>query len=121
VWGNTSKETSPEGKGRSGPLRALSLVGVELSDLQDQTLLDHREDHELVHTLYHYRKRANTPSRYSRWIKDYYEEGRMYPQPKVAAAVTGRVLYSDPNAQGIDKKTNEFRRCVRAGDGHTPS
>jgi DNA polymerase I len=42
----------------------------------------------------------------------------MYPQPKVAAAVTGRVLYSDPNAQGIDKKkTNEFRRCVRAADG----
>jgi DNA polymerase I len=118
VWGNTSKETSPDGKGRNGPLRALSLLGVELSDLQDQTLLDHREDHELVHTLYLYRKKANTLSRYSRWIPDFYEEGRMYPQPKVAAAVTGRVLYSDPNAQGIDKKeTDEFRRCVRAEDG----
>jgi DNA polymerase I len=117
VWGNTSKETSPEGKGRNGALRALSLLGVELSDLQDQTLLDHREDHELVHTLYLYRKKANTLSRYSRWIPDFYEEGRMYPQPKVAAAVTGRVLYSDPNAQGIDKKTDEFRRCVRAKDG----
>jgi DNA polymerase I len=118
VWGNTSKETSTEGKGRNGPLRALSLVGVKLSDLQDQTLLDHREEHELVHTLYLYRKKANTLSRYSKWIADFYEEGRMYPQPKVAAAVTGRVLYSDPNAQGIDKKkTNEFRRCVRAADG----
>src|SRR5829696_1775335 len=118
VWGNTSKETSPDGKGRSGALRALSLLGVELSDLQDQTLLDHREDHELVHTLYLYRKKANTLSRYSRWIPDFYEEGRMYPQPKVAASVTGRVLYSDPNAQGIDKhRTNEFRRCVRAEDG----
>jgi hypothetical protein len=51
VWGNTSKETSPDGKGRNGALRALSLVGVELPDLQDQTLLGHREDHELVHTL----------------------------------------------------------------------
>src|SRR5215204_2199267 len=120
VWGNTSKETSPEGKGRNSALRALSLLGVDLSDLQDQTLLDHREDHELVHTLYLYRKKANTLSRYSRWIADFYEEGRMYPQPKVAAAVTGRVLYSDPNAQGIDKKTtNEFRRCVRAEDGRT--
>jgi DNA polymerase I len=118
VWGNTSKETSPDGKGRNGALRALSLVGVELSDLQDQTLLDHREDHELVHTLYLYRKKANTLSRYSRWIPDFYEQGRMYPQPKVAAAVTGRVLYTDPNAQGIDKKkTDEFRRCVRAADG----
>jgi len=117
VWGNTNKEISPEGKGRNGALRALSLVGVELSDLQDQTLLDHREDHELVHTLYLYRNKANTLSRYSRWIPDFYEEGRMYPQPKVAA-VTGRVLYSDPNAQGIDKKkTDEFRRCVRAEDG----
>src|SRR5215216_4836104 len=120
VWGNTSKETSPEGKGRNGALRALSLLGVDLGDLQDQTLVDHREDHELVHTLYLYRKKANTLSRYSRWIKDFYEEGRMYPQPKVAAAVTGRVLYSDPNAQGIDKKnTDEFRRCVRAEDGRT--
>jgi DNA polymerase-1 len=118
VWGNTSKETSPEGKGRNGALRALSLLGVGLSDLQDQTLLDHRDDHELVHTLYLYRKKANTLSRYSRWIADFYEEGRMYPQPKVAAAVTGRVLYSDPNAQGIDKKnTDEFRRCVRAEHG----
>jgi DNA polymerase I len=118
VWGNTSKETSPDGKGRNGALRALSLIGVELSDLQDQTLLDHREEHVLVHTLYLYRKKANTLSRYSRWIADFYEEGRMYPQPKVAAAVTGRVLYSDPNAQGIDKRTDEFRRCIRAGDGH---
>src|SRR5829696_2538464 len=118
VWGNTSKETSPEGKGRNGALRALSLLGVELSDLQDQTLLDRREDHELVHTLYLYRKKANTLSRYSRWIPDFYEDGRMYPQPKVAAAVTGRVLYSDPSAQGIDKhRTNEFRRCLRAEDG----
>src|SRR5215204_546851 len=118
VWGNTSKEIAPEGKGRNGALRALSLVGVDLGDLQDQTLLDHREDHELVHTLYLYRKKANTLSRYSRWSPDFYEEGRMYPQPKVAAAVTGRVLYSDPNAQGIDKKkTDEFRRCVRAEDG----
>src|SRR5215218_6862366 len=66
VWGNTSKETSPEGKGRNGALRALRLVGVELYDLQDQTLLDHREDHELVHALYLYRKKANTLSRYSR-------------------------------------------------------
>jgi DNA polymerase-1 len=117
VWGNTSKETSADGKGRNGALRALSLVGVKLSDLQDQTLLDHRNDHKFVHTLYLYRKKANTLSRYSKWIADFYEEGRMYPQPKVAAAVTGRVLYSDPNAQGIDKKTGEFRRCVRAEDG----
>jgi DNA polymerase I len=118
VWGNTSKETSPDGKGRNGALRALSLLGVDLGDLQDQTFLDHREDHELVHTLYLYRKKANTLSRYSRWIKDFFEEGRMYPQPKVAAAVTGRVLYSDPNAQGIDKKkTDEFRRCVKAAHG----
>jgi hypothetical protein len=66
VWGNTSKDTSPESRGRNGALRALNLLGVDLGDLQDQTLLDHREDHELVHTLYLYRKKANTLSRYSR-------------------------------------------------------
>ena len=122
VWGNTSKEITSDGKGRNGALRALSLVGVETSDLQDQTLLDHREGHELVRVLYDYRKKANTLSRYRKWIPDFYdaETGRLYPQPKVAAAVTGRVLYSDPNAQGIDKKkTDEFRRCVRAPEGRT--
>jgi DNA polymerase-1 len=122
VWGNTSKEITSDGKGRNGALRALSLVGVEISDLQDQTLLDHRESHELVRVLYDYRKKANTLARYRKWIPDFYdaETGRLYPQPKVAAAVTGRVLYSDPNAQGIDKKkTDEFRRCVRAPEGRT--
>jgi DNA polymerase-1 len=122
VWGNTSKEITSDGKGRNGALRALSLVGVEISDLQDQTLLDHRESHELVRVLYDYRKKANTLARYRKWIPDFYdaETGRLYPQPKVAAAVTGRVLYSDPNAQGIDKKkTDEFRRCVRAPEGRS--
>jgi DNA polymerase-1 len=118
IWGNTSKEVGPDGKGRNGALRALSLLGVKLGDVQDQTLLDHRESHEIVGLLYTYRKKANTLSRYRRWIPDFYEDGRLYPQPKVAAAVTGRVLYSDPNAQGIDKKrTDEFRRCVRAPEG----
>src|SRR5215208_2742784 len=122
VWGNTSKEITSHGKGRNGALRTLSLVGVEISDLQDQTLLDHRESHELVRVLYDYRKKANTLARYRKWIPDFYDAktARLYPQPKVAAAVTGRVLYSDPNAQGIDKKkTDEFRRCVRAPEGRT--
>jgi DNA polymerase I len=117
VWGNTSREITPEGKGRSGALRALKILGLELTDLQDQTLLDHLEEHEIVGVLYNYRKKANTLSRYCKWIPDFYDEttGRLYPQPKVAAAVTGRVLYSDPNAQGIDKKkTKEFRNVVRA-------
>jgi len=122
VWGNTSKEITPEGKGRNGSLRALRILGIELSDLQDQTLLDHRESHEIVGVLYNYRKKTNTLSRYRKWIPDFYDAktGRLYPQPKVAAAVTGRVLYSDPNAQGIDKhKTKECRKVVRAPEGRT--
>jgi DNA polymerase-1 len=118
VWGNTSKETTPDGKGRQGSLRALHILGVEIPDLQDQTLLDHRDDHPIVGVLYNYRKKTNTLSRYRKWIPDFYADGRLYPQPKVAAAVTGRVLYSDPNAQGVDKKrTDEFRRVVRARAG----
>jgi DNA polymerase-1 len=120
VWGNTSKEIAPGGKGRNGALRALKILGIELSDLQDQTLLDHRDNHEILDILYNYRKRTNILSRYRKWIPDFYDDktGRLYPQPKVAAAVTGRVLYSDPNAQGIDKKkTDEFRKVVRAPHG----
>jgi len=119
TW-NTNKHEPEKGeksRGRNGALRALSLLGVEISDLQDQTLLDHRENHEVIGVLYNYRKKSNTLSRYRKWIPDFYDEGtgRLHPQPKVAAAVTGRVLYSDPNAQGIDKKkTDEFRKVVRA-------
>jgi DNA polymerase I len=120
VWGNTSKEATPEGRGRNGALRALKTLGLKLSNLQDQTLLDHREDHEIIGILYDYRKKSNTLARYRKWIPDFYdpETGRLYPQPKVAAAVTGRVLYSDPNSQGIDKhRTREFRNVVRAPTG----
>jgi len=120
VWGNTSKQATPEGRGRNGALRALKTLGLKLSNLQDQTLLDHREDHEIIGIHYDYRKKSNTLARYRKWIPDFYdpETGRLYPQPKVAAAVTGRVLYSDPNSQGIDKhRTREFRNVVRAPTG----
>ena len=107
--GYTSKEITPDGRA-GGALRALHLLGVDLGDLQDQTLLVHEKprNHRDPHN---YRKKANTIASLE-VDPDYYdpETGRLYPQPKVAAAVTGRVLYSDPNAQGVDKKrTDEFR------------
>jgi hypothetical protein len=85
-------------------LRGLSLVGVSLKDLQDQTLLDHLEDPELVDVLSNYRKKASTYSRYAKWIKDFYEDGRLYPQPKVAGAVTGRVENSAPTHRASTRR-----------------
>jgi DNA polymerase I len=119
-WGNTNKPDTVDKHGnetgRNGVLRALATLGIEAKDVQDQTLLDLREEHAIVDVLYHYRKKSSTLARYRKWIPDHYDErtSRMYPQAKVAGAVTGRVLYSDPNAQGIDKhKTKEFRKVIR--------
>jgi DNA polymerase I-like protein with 3'-5' exonuclease and polymerase domains len=121
VWGNTNKPDRVDEHGnhvgRNGALRALALAGAEAPNLQDHTLLD-RRDHPLVAALYAYRKKAQEYSRYRRWIPDFYEAGRIYPQPKVAGAVTSRLLYSNPNIQGVEKrKTKVYRRVVAAPEG----
>jgi DNA polymerase I len=99
--------------------RMLQLVGVKLSNLEEQTLLDNREKHPLVKALYDYRKVASAYSKYRRYLPDFYEDGKLYPQVKVAGAVTGRVLYTEPNIHGMDKKkTDRYRKCIRAEEGY---
>jgi hypothetical protein len=108
VWGNSDKDTSPKGKGRAGMHRMLQLVGVKLSNLEvEPTLLDNRDRHPLVKALYDYRKAASVYSKYRRILEDFYEDGRIFPQVKIAGTVTGRVTYSDPNIQGFDKKKTQ--------------
>jgi DNA polymerase family A len=117
TW-NTSKNTGAKGPGRNGALRALEVAGVKLDNLRDQTLLDRRDEHPLVAALQDYRKKAQEYSKYRKWIPEFYEDGRIYPQPKVAGAVTSRLLYSDPNIQGIEKhKTKEYRKVISPGAG----
>jgi DNA polymerase I len=120
IWRNSDRDTRPEGKGRAGVHRMLQLVGVKLPNLEEQTLLDNREKHPLVKALYEYRKVASVYSKYHRYLPDFCEDGKLYPQVKVAGAVTGRVLYTEPNIQGMDKKkTAKYRKCVRAEEGHS--
>jgi DNA polymerase I-like protein with 3'-5' exonuclease and polymerase domains len=86
----------------------LQLVGVKLSNLEvEPTLLDNRDRHPLVKALYDYRKAASVYSKYRRILEDFYEDGRIFPQVKIAGTVTGRVTYSDPNIQGFDKKKTQ--------------
>jgi DNA polymerase-1 len=119
-WRNSNKDVSPDGPGRAGMHRLLGLVGVKLPNLEEQTLLDNREKHQLVKVLYEYKKVASLYSKYRRYLLDFYENGRLYPQPKIAGAKTGRVLYTDPNIQGFDKKkTNRYRACIRADEGYS--
>ncbi len=120
VWRNTNKDASSEGPGRAGVHRMLQLVGVKLPNLEEQTLLDNIDEHPLVKALYDYRKAAGVYSKYHRYLPDFYENGRLYPQVKIAGAVTGRVLYTDPNIQGFDKKkTARYRKCVRSEQGYS--
>jgi DNA polymerase-1 len=120
TW-NTNKYDPSKGekcRGRNGALRALACVGVELDNLQDPTLLKHRGDHLLVAALQDYRKKSLEYSRYRKWFPNFCEDGRIYPQPKVAGAVTSRLLYSDPNVQGVEKhKTKEYRKVIAAPTG----
>ena len=99
--------------------RMLQLVGVKLSNLEvEPTLLDNRDRHPLVKALYDYRKAASVYSKYRRVLEDFYEDSRIFPQVKISGAVTSRVLYTDPNIQGFDKKrTTKYRQCVRAEEG----
>jgi len=121
VWRNSDKDTSPEGKGRAGMHRMLQMVGVKLSNLElEPTLLDNRDKHPLVKALYDYRKVAQEHSKYRRILDDFYESGRMFSQVKIAGAVTSRVLYTETNIQGFDKKkTTKYRECIEAEEGHT--
>src|SRR5215212_11397867 len=90
VWGNSDKDTSPEGKGRAGMHRMLQLVDVKLSNLEvEPTLLDNRDRHPLVKALYDYRKAASVYSKYRRLLDDFYEDGRIFPQVRIAGTVTG--------------------------------
>src|SRR5215218_9044697 len=119
VWGNSDKDTSPEGKGRAGMHRMLQLVDVKLPNLEvEPTLLDNRDRHPLVKALYDYRKAASVYSKYRRLLEDFYEDGRIFPQVRIAGTVTGRITYSDPNIQGFDKKKiQKYRQCIRAEEG----
>jgi DNA polymerase I-like protein with 3'-5' exonuclease and polymerase domains len=119
TW-NSNKNTGAEGSGRSGAIRALEVAGVSIPNIQDQTLLDHRDAHPLVGALQDYRKKAQEYSKYRRWLPDFCEDSRIYPQPKVAGAVTSRLLYSDPNIQGVEKhKTKEYRKVIAPGAGRS--
>jgi DNA polymerase I len=123
VWKNKNKPTAEDKHGnrigRNGALRALSLLGVDLPNLQtDSTLVRRRDDHPLVTVLRDYYKAADEHSHYHKWPAEFIEGGRLFSQPKVAGAVTGRVLYTDPNIQGIQKrKTTKYREVIEAPPG----
>jgi len=123
VWGNIRKPDALDKwgnkVGRNGMHRMLQMVGVKLTNLElEPTLLDNRDKHPLVKALYDYKKAASEYSKYRRIPEDFYEDGYIFPQVKPAGAVTSRVLYTDTNIQGFDKKkTDKYRRCVRAEEG----
>jgi DNA polymerase-1 len=124
VWGNKNKPDAEDQHGnligRNGALRALETVGVELPNLQETTLLGNRDRHPLAKTLQKYYAATGAYNKYARMISDFYEDGHIFTQAKVAGAVTSRVLYADPNVQGFDKKkTGEYRACVRAPEGYS--
>jgi DNA polymerase I len=117
-WNNTNKNTGYVGKGRRGSIRALSLVGVEVPDLEERTLLDHIDEHPLVEAIYQYRKKAQIVAKYRRWESDFYEDGRVFPQFSLAGTTTNRTTTSDPNLQGTSKHKNpEYRAVIEAPEG----
>jgi DNA polymerase-1 len=114
---NANKADKEEG--RRGALKALSLAGIEATNLQDGTLERLAEKHELAGLVLAYRQKRRLIGKYKRWAPEFYENGRVYPQCQMAATVTGRTTYKSPNLQGMDKRKNpEYRRCVRAPESN---
>ena len=128
-WRNLQKvdENDPSmGSGKTGALRALSLVGVVLPDMKKHTRIGYLRDHKapLLKYIHEYLKYATLQSNTQDWVKYSYEDGRIYPNVKFFSQETGRTAYELPPLQNFPKDDEDislmasFRDCIRAREGH---
>jgi len=93
---------------------AFSLAGLEVPDLQRETLSRYR--HPLVEAVAEYRNARSLLSRVATWATGRYRDGRVYPQWHPAGAATGRASCTSPNVQSLPK-AGRFRGCIRPEQG----
>lgn len=80
------------------------LLGYDLPDTTELTLLHYHEEHPFFGLLLRYRKLSKKVSTYGEnWFKDSYREGRVRPNWRQNTTTTGRMACSNPNLQNLPR------------------
>jgi len=102
---------------RQQVIDAFGAKGITLTNIKDETLLEHFDDHPCFKSLYEYGKITRTISTIDNLLGHMNPEtSRVYPRYKQIGAPTGRFSCSQPNVQSTPK--GSFRACFIAPPGH---
>jgi DNA polymerase I len=98
--------------------KAAKLLGVDLPNTKDETLVLYAQEHEFVSALRNYRKAAKLASTYGAgWLESgYHEDGRIYASWRQVRAATGRMACDHPNLQNIPR-SGPLRSYIRPPEG----
>jgi DNA polymerase I len=98
--------------------KAAKLLGVDLPDTRDETLVLHANEHEFIATLRDYRKASKLASTYgAAWLENgCHEDRRIYASWRQLRAATGRMACDHPNLQNIPR-SGSLRSYIRAPEG----
>ena len=94
--------------------QAFSLAGLEIPNLQRQTLSAYEDP--FVRAVSEYRDAKSELSQARTWYEGRYSNGRVHPHWRPCGAATGRASCTDPNVQSLTT-AGEYRSCVRPKDG----
>jgi len=96
---------------------ALSAKEITLTNVTDDTLIEHIDDHPCIKSLYEHRKITRTISTIDNLLGHMNPEtSRVHPRYEQIGAPTGRFSCSKPNFQSTPK--GSFRACFIASPSH---
>jgi DNA polymerase-1 len=102
----------------SSPLQVVQVfgrLGIELPNADDDALA--AVEHPLAVRLRDYRSASKLATTYGKdWVKDAYQDGRLYPSWNQIGADSGRMACSAPNLQNLPRDPR-YRACFRAPPG----
>ena len=98
--------------------KVTKLLGVDLPNTRDETLVLYAQVHEFISALRNYRKASKLASTYgAAWLENgYHENGRIYASWRQLRATTGRMACDHPSLQNIPR-SGPLRSYIRAPEG----
>jgi DNA polymerase-1 len=98
--------------------KAAKLLGVDLPDSRDETLVLYAKEHQFIATLRDYRKASKLTSTYGAgWLENgRHKDGRIHASWRQLRAATGRMACDHPNLQNIPR-SGPLRSYIRAPKG----
>jgi DNA polymerase I len=84
--------------------RAFAGLGVELPDTRNETLIERRDEHPLVHRFIEWRKAETEVEAFgTEWLTHLRPDGRVHPDWRLLGARTGRMSCSRPGLQQLKR------------------